>query len=54
MLLLAVVDSVTLTILNNCDYTIWPGINSTYDPIPRFYVTPATTGFDGQLGDLLI
>ncbi|KAJ6767357.1 hypothetical protein OIU79_023176 [Salix purpurea] len=32
--------------LNNCDYTIWPGINSTYDPKPLLYVTPAIpTGF---------
>ncbi|KAG6778532.1 hypothetical protein POTOM_014869 [Populus tomentosa] len=40
------VDSATLTILNNCDYTIWPGINSTYDPRPRLYLIPAIpTGF---------
>ena len=46
MLLLAGVVSTTLTILNNCDYTIWPGINSTYDPKPLLYVTPTIpTGF---------
>ena len=46
MLLLAGVVSTTLTILNNCDYTIWPGINSTYDPKPLLYVTPKIpTGF---------
>ncbi|KAL3596177.1 hypothetical protein D5086_007814 [Populus alba] len=40
------VDSATLTILNNCDYTIWPGINSTYDPRPRLYLIRAIpTGF---------
>ncbi|KAJ6363949.1 hypothetical protein OIU76_028975 [Salix suchowensis] len=45
-LLVSGVVSTTLQILNNCDYTIWPGINSTYDPKPRLYVTPAIpTGF---------